>query len=223
MVEQLKVGTYPNNYGGAKLQDVVIVVNSLFDSIAAITGLAPENLDTLKEIADNFANYLTKTEAQTTYLAKTNAQSTYLAKTDLVNNLTTGGTNKALTAEQGKVLKTSIDTKINTSDIINDLTTGGATKVLSAEQGKILNTSLGNKVNKDGSKVLSEKNFTAALETKLNGIAENANNYVLPAASTSLGGVKQGVAVTDAVGGDEKDKINALLASLRTAGVIASA
>lgn len=188
-MEQLKVGTYPNNYGGAKLQDVVIVVNSLFDSIAAITGLAPENLDTLKEIADNFANYLTKTDAQSTYLTKTNAQSTYLAKTDLVNDLTTGGTNKALTAEQGKAL----------------------------------NTSLSNKVNKDGSKVLSEKNFTAALETKLNGIAENANNYVLPAASTSLGGVKQGVAVTDAVGGDEKDKINALLASLRTAGVIASA
>lgn len=213
MVEQLKVGTYPNNYGGAKLQDVVIVVNSLFNSIAAITGLAPENLDTLKEIADNFANYLTKTDAQ----------STYLAKTDLVNDLTTGGTNKALTAEQGKALKTSINAKINTSDIINDLTTGGATKVLSAEQGKALNTSLGSKVDKDGSKVLSEKNFTAALETKLNGIAENANNYVLPAASTSLGGVKQGVAVTDAVGGDEKDKINALLASLRTAGVIASA
>lgn len=213
MIEQLKVGTYPNNYGGSKLQDVVIVVNSLFNSIAAITGLAPENLDTLKEIADNFANYLTKTDAQ----------STYLAKTDLVNDLTTGGTNKALTAEQGKALKTSINAKINTSDIINDLTTGGATKVLSAEQGKALNTSLGSKVDKDGSKVLSEKNFTAALETKLNGIAENANNYVLPAASTSLGGVKQGVAVTDAVGGDEKDKINALLASLRTAGVIASA
>lgn len=179
MTEQLKVGTYPNNYGGAKLQDVVIIVNSLFDSIAAITGLAPENLDTLKEIADNFANYLTKTDAQSTYLAKT--------------------------------------------DLVNDLTTGGEAKVLSAEQGKALNTSLGNKVDKDGSKVLSEKNFTSALESKLNGIADNANNYVLPAASTSLGGVKQGVAVADAAGGDEKDKINALLASLRTAGVIASA
>lgn len=39
---------------------------------------------------------------------------------------------------------------------------------------------LANKVDKDGSKVLSEKNFTAAYETKLKGIAEKANNYVHP-------------------------------------------
>lgn len=36
------------------------------------------------------------------------------------------------------------------------------------------------KVEKDGSKVLSEKDFTSAYETKLKGIAENANNYVHP-------------------------------------------
>jgi hypothetical protein len=34
--------------------------------------------------------------------------------------------------------------------------------------------------------------------------------------------VKQGTKVDDAAGGDEKDKINALLASLRAAGIIAS-
>lgn len=39
---------------------------------------------------------------------------------------------------------------------------------------------LNNKVDKDGSKVLSEKNFTAAYETKLKGIADNANNYIHP-------------------------------------------
>lgn len=39
---------------------------------------------------------------------------------------------------------------------------------------------LANKVDKDGAKVLSEKNFTAAYETKLKGIAENANNYTHP-------------------------------------------
>lgn len=36
------------------------------------------------------------------------------------------------------------------------------------------------KVDKDGSKVLSDKNFTAAYETKLKGVAENANNYTHP-------------------------------------------
>lgn len=49
------------------------------------------------------------------------------------------------------------------------------------------------------------------------------NNTTYNAASAStLGLVKQGAKVDDAAGGDEKDKINALLASLRTAGIIAS-
>lgn len=49
------------------------------------------------------------------------------------------------------------------------------------------------------------------------------NNTTYNAASAStLGLVKQGVKVDDAAGGDEKDKINALLASLRAAGIIAS-
>ena len=49
------------------------------------------------------------------------------------------------------------------------------------------------------------------------------NNTTYNAASAStLGLVKQGVKVDDAAGGDEKDKINALLASLRAAGIIAN-
>ena len=39
---------------------------------------------------------------------------------------------------------------------------------------------LANKVDKDGSKVLSDQNFTTALKTKLDGIATNANNYSHP-------------------------------------------
>lgn len=39
---------------------------------------------------------------------------------------------------------------------------------------------LDTKVDKDGSKVLSEQNFTTVLKTKLDGIAVNANNYVHP-------------------------------------------
>ena len=59
-------------------------------------------------------------------------------------------------------------------------------------------------------------------KVKLNGIAASANNYSLPnAAVATRGGVLQGPAVADAV--DETDVVaqfNALLASLRTAGVI---
>ncbi|SHH75398.1 hypothetical protein [Flavobacterium johnsoniae] len=82
----------------------------------------------------------------------------------MINDLTTGGQNP-LTAEQGKILQTQIDSinVILSSDdldldtiqeivdkikefqdgvdiiLVNDLTTGGATKALSAEMGKALN------------------------------------------------------------------------------------
>lgn len=45
--------------------------------------------------------------------------------------------------------------------------------------------------------------------------------YTLPAAGATLGGVKKGVAVPNAVADGELVTLNALLASLRTAGVIA--
>lgn len=165
------------------------------------------------------------------------------------------------------------------------------TTVSKIKEGLATSGQLAGKVDKDGSKVLSEKNFTAAYETKLKGIADNANNYVhpstagnkhipsggssgqilrwsengtavwgadnnttysvatssanglmssadkskldgikngannyvLPAAGTSLGGVKQGAAVEDATSAEDiVAQFNALLASLRTAGVIAA-
>lgn len=54
----------------------------------------------------------------------------------------------------------------------NDISTTYATK-----------QELNDKVDKDGNKVLSEKNFTSTYETKLKGIADNANNYVHPTSS----------------------------------------
>ena len=97
------------------------------------------------------------------------------------------------------------------------------TTVSKIKEGLATSEQLAGKVDKDGSKVLSEKNFTAAYETKLKGIAPEANNYVLPAAGASLGGVKQGAAVEDATSAEDiVAQFNALLASLRTAGVIAA-
>lgn len=63
-------------------------------------------------------------------------------------------------------------------------------------------------------------------KAKLDGIAENANNYSLPAAtSAALGGVKQGAAVANAAADADAaalaTKINELIASLKAAGVIA--
>lgn len=71
-----------------------------------------------------------------------------LQPSDIVNDLSTGGTDKALSAEMGKELNEAIDDKlseviVNSLDpgdvaVIDDVTTGGSTNVLSAEQGKVL-------------------------------------------------------------------------------------
>lgn len=66
--------------------------------------------------------------------------------------------------------------------------------------------------------------MTSAQFTKLAGIATGANNYTLPAAGAAIGGVKKGAAVPDSVATDIAGLVadlNALLASLRGAGVIA--
>ena len=52
---------------------------------------------------------------------------------------------------------------------------------------------------------------------------ETGPSYTLPAATTSvLGGVKQAAAVSDAAAAPTMEEFNALLASLRTAGILAS-
>lgn len=60
-------------------------------------------------------------------------------------------------------------------------------------------------------------------KTKLDGIAEQANKYTLPAATKSaLGGVKQVALVPDATGENvTKEEYNLLLAALKTAGIMA--
>ena len=124
--------------------------------------------------------------------------SDFAMKADIINDLTTGGTDKALSAEQGKALEGKKVDKVVTpasvyvtegskplsdfamkADIINDLTTGGADKVLSAEQGKVLE---GKKVDKidtpdsvyttNGSKPLAD--FTMKAEVTLSGSGETA-------------------------------------------------
>ena len=49
---------------------------------------------------------------------------------------------------------------------------------------------LGNKVDKEAGKGLSTNDYTTTEKNKLAGIAEGANNYTLPVASSTLGGVK---------------------------------
>lgn len=59
---------------------------------------------------------------------------------------------------------------------------------------------LGNKVDKEAGKGLSTNDFTTAEKSKLAGIAKDANNYTLPVASSTLGGVKTTSTVTSTTG-----------------------
>lgn len=71
------------------------------------------------------------------------------------------------------------------------------------------------KVDKDGNKVLSDNNFSSADKSKLDGIEANANNYTLPAATSStIGGVKPGAGLEvlsdgtlNATGGGAADSV----------------
>lgn len=75
-----------------------------------------------------------------------------------------------------------------------------------------LNTKFEGKVDKDGSKVLSDVNFTSAYESKLNSL----ENYVLPTASAeTLGGIKVGAGLQiseqgtlSATGGGTADSVD---------------
>lgn len=66
------------------------------------------------------------------------ASVTGITTATIVDNVTSTDTDKALSANQGKVLKGLVDAKIATAAIVNDVTTGGVAVPLSAEQGKTL-------------------------------------------------------------------------------------
>lgn len=77
-------------------------------------------------------------------------------KTEIINDLTSGGTTKALSAEQGKELKRQIDT-----------------------QAKELKTSIDAKVETVEGKGLSTNDFTNAIKDKVDGIEDEANKTTI--------------------------------------------
>ena len=106
-----------------------------------------------------------------------------------------------LTNNSDFATNTSVDTKIaNLVDSAPEaLNTLGELAVALKEHEDAYDALLetvGKKVDKVEGKGLSTNDFTTAEKTKLAGIAEGANNYTLPSAGTTLGGVKTGGDVT---------------------------
>ena len=80
----------------------------------------------------------------------------------VVDNLTSSDTNKALSANQGRVLN---ENKVNISDIKDNLTSTDTNKPLSANQGKVLDTEI-----QDLNEKLAEATFkTNDGETTIDG------------------------------------------------------
>lgn len=104
------------------------------------------------------------------------------AKANVQTNLSGHTNNKSNphTVTKAQVGLGNVD---NTSDVNKPVST--------AQQ-----TALNNKVDKVSGKGLSTNDYTTAEKTKLSGIETGANKYVLPSASSTLGGVKTGGDVT---------------------------
>lgn len=119
-----------------------------------------------------------------------------VAKADIVDNLTDGGTDKVLSAEQGKALKTLVDSK--TSVTVKDaLDSDSTTEALSAKQGKELKTAL----DTVSEKVNLIETVTKYFEVEFNGEKEKeATNTFFKANSvadfTFLGGDTAGRILT---------------------------
>lgn len=104
-----QIGTH--NISGTAHQDIRTLVTNYLSTakgytdtrITELIGSAPEILDTLGELASAVLNN------QDAVTAINNSITQKLDKSDVINNLTSGGIGKALSAEQGKILKTSLD------------------------------------------------------------------------------------------------------------------
>lgn len=119
-----------------------------------------------------------------------------VAKADIVDNLTDGGADKVLSAEQGKVLKGLIDGKTSVT-VNNTLTSESEAEALSAKQGKELKTAL----DTVSEKVNLIETVTKYFEVEFNGEKEKeATNAFFKANSvvdfTFLGGDTAGRILT---------------------------
>ena len=118
--------------------------------------------------------------------------------------------------------KTWADGEVITKDALNNIENG-----IHANDGK--NTNQDSKLTELESKVVKATSAKDGLmpkedKAKLDGIAERANNYTLPQATkTAFGGVKQAALVPDAATEQvTKAEFNALLSSLKTAGIMSN-
>lgn len=170
------------------IQEIVTKIKAVDNVLGGVTAV----MDTKKAEAIQAAKDALDTKAATLQAAI----DAKVAKADIVDNLTDGGTDKVLSAEQGKALKALVDSK--TSVTVKDaLDSDSTTEALSAKQGKELKTAL----DTVSEKVNLIETVTKYFEVEFNGEKEKeATNAFFKANSvvdfTFLGGDTAGRILT---------------------------
>lgn len=170
------------------IQEIVTKIKAVDNVLGGVSAV----MDTKKAEAIQAAKDALDTKAATLQAAI----DAKVAKADIVDNLTDGGTDKVLSAEQGKALKTLVDSK--TSVKVKDaLDSDSTTEALSAKQGKELKTAL----DTVSEKVNLIETVTKYFEVEFNGEKEKeATNTFFKANSvvdfTFLGGDTAGRILT---------------------------
>ena len=141
----------------------------------------------IKELSIN-GKTITYTKGDKTTGTLTTQDTTYSAATQSSAGLMSAADKTKLDGITANANKTTVDSALSSTST-------------NPVQNKAINTALGNKVDKVSGKGLSTNDFTSTYKTKLDGIAEGANNYALPTANNStLGGVKTTSTVTSTSG-----------------------
>lgn len=170
------------------IQEIVTKIKAVDNVLGGVSAV----MDTKKAEAIQAAKDALDTKAATLQAAI----DAKVAKADIVDNLADGGTDKVLSAEQGKALKTLVDSK--TSVTVKDaLDSDSTTEALSAKQGKELKTAL----DTVSEKVNLIETVTKYFEVEFNGEKEKeATNTFFKANSvvdfTFLGGDTAGRILT---------------------------
>ena len=145
------------------------------NKVASIVDSSPEALNTLNELAAALGDDPNFATTVATEIGKKVDKTITVNGHALSSNVTVTKSDVGL----GSVVNTG-DSATPVSGGTTKFTTGGAY------------TELAKKVDKVDGKGLSTNDYTTAEKNKLAAIAENANNYSLPVAGSSLGGVKSG-------------------------------
>lgn len=184
-----------NAFAKVTVGTTTITADAKQDTLTLVAGdnitLTPNSSSDSVTIAASGTNYSNASESSAGLMSaddkkKLNGIATNANKYTLpaASSSTLGGVKvgSGLTISDGVLSATGTDVAID-----NALSASSTNPV----QNKVVKAALDNKVDAVNGKGLSTNDYTTTEKNKLSGIAENANNYSLPTASSStLGGVK---------------------------------